>query len=771
MSEDRRLFRAEAIMLIAVAIPLAMSEGVWWYLAATVLAVIFGRFTLDPGSRTFVSPLMTRVAIILAFVFLFFAYFWGPTIPIMALSHFMTIVCCCRLLQRRTPRDHAQILVLSLLLLVIAAIVNDHIAFPVVLAVFVTVGMRALLRFHLLVESYRTQYRNTLVTDEPPPRDVPIAAGQRPRFLWGIAVTTSLCALSVGVGVFVLFPRVGAGMLGHTDALVASRAVTGFSPTLNFKNIGPIQQSDRPVMRVCLTTGDGEPAEVHKTYYFRGTVLVQYCCQRPLLGTNWEWLDVPHRQVYPRDYVECQLSGANNRIILVPGLSAGAAEGIIEQQYLIESASGSYLFSCYPAVELEPGNLPTVREWAEGQVLRTRRRPGKSLRYTVRSTAEVGPEQAVALAQHRLNRQIAEPVVLTPVPALPREAEIRQQIARITADVGSIDDPGMRYEFVEHLAAYLQSKAFTYTLTPPSLKTGVEPIGEFLLDSRRGHCEYFASTLAVMCQLSGIPSRVVNGYRSSDYNDIGHFFIIRQKDAHAWVEVFIPGYDWVTFDPTPAERPSSSRLKRWVLAIRGLGDYAQFKWSDLVVAYDSDHRHELLAGFADWVRRPARNEQTVAGAVIAFVRELFGWRLQLTTRERVIYWVFTLLVVALVVLISYVVVVLSRRVTNVLVRCCPTIRSTQQGHRSVEFYQRFCRHLTRLGFDRPAYQTPLEFAEDLAERFPMLADAVVVVHGYYDVAFGGRELAANRHGRIERFLLHLKGLKRASLGAGSARPR
>lgn len=768
MSEDRRLFRAEAIMLIAVSIPLAMSEGVWWYWAATVLAVVFGRFTLDPGGRTLVSPLMTRTAIILAFVFLFFEYFWGPTIPIMALSHFMTIVCCCRLLQRRTPRDHAQVLVLALLLLVIAAIVNDHIAFPVVLVVFVTIGMRALLRFHLLVESYRMQYRNTLVADEPPPRDMSMAAGQRPCFLWGIAVTTSLCALSVGVGVFALFPRVGAGMLGHSDPLVASHAVTGFSPTLNFKNIGPIRQSDRPVMRVRLTTGDGEPVEADKTYYFRGTVLVQYCCQRPRLGTRWEWFDVPHRQTCPRDYVECRPSGTDNHIVLVPGLSGGAAEGTIEQQYLIESASGSYLFSCYPAVELEAGNLPTVREWAEGQVLRTRRRPGKSLRYTVRSTAELGPEQAVLLAQHRLDRRIPEPTALTPIPALPREAKIRQQIARVTAGVGSIDDPDKRYEFVEHLAAYLQSEEFAYTLTPPPLKIGVEPIGEFLLDSRRGHCEYFASAMAVMCQLSGIPARVVNGYRSSDYNDIGHFFIIRQKDAHAWVEVFIPGYDWVTFDPTPAERWPSSRLKRWVLAIRGIGDYAQFKWSDLVVAYDSDHRHELLAGFADWVRRPARNEQTVAGAVIAFVRELFGWRLQLTTRERVIYWVFTLLVVALVVLISYVVVVLSRRVTNVLVRCCRPVRTTQRRHRSVEFYQRFCRHLTRLGFDRPAYQTPLEFAEEMAEHFPILADAVEVVRGYYDVAFGGRELAANRRRRIERFLFHLKGLSRTSLAAGSA---
>jgi transglutaminase-like putative cysteine protease len=767
VSEDRRLFRAEAILLIAVAIPLAMSEGVWWYWAATVLAVVLGRSSYHIGRRAALSSGVARVAIILAFVFLCFEYFWAPTIPILALAHFMMVVCFCRLMQRRTPREHAQILVLALLLLVIAAIVSDHVVFLIVLTVFVTVGMRALLRFHLLVESCRTQYRNALVANEPVPREMSLT-DRRPRSLWGIALTTSGCALAIGIGLFVLFPRVGAGMLGHSDRLGAGRAVTGFSPTLDFKSIHVIRKSDRPVMRVRLTTRDGQPVQAARTYYFRGTVLVQYGCRRPRLGTHWEWQEVPYRQTRPRSYVNRRPLAVNDPIVVVPELEGQADADIIEQQYLIESASDAYLFSCYPAVELEPGNLPNVQEWPPGQVLKTRRKLGKTLRYTVRSAKEVGPEQATALARHRQDRGMSEPTVLMPAPTLPREDEIREYIARITEGVGPLNDPDNRYDFAERVVAHLQSDAFTYTLSLPPLETGVEPVGEFLLNTRRGHCEYFASAMAVMCQLSGIPARVVNGYRSTEYNDIGHFFLIRQKDAHAWVEAFIPGYDWVTFDPTPGERRVPNSLKRWVLAVRGLGDYLQFQWADLVVAYGSDHRHELLTGFADWVKRPVQTEQTVVGAVVAFVRELFGWRLQLTTRERVIYWVFTLLVTLLIILISYVVIVVSRRITDSLVHFYRMGRSARRRHRGAAFYQQFSRQMTRLGFERPAHQTPLEFARELAARFDVLADGVEVVQDYYDVAFGGRVLSPGRHERIERFLQRLRELSRGALASAVA---
>jgi transglutaminase-like putative cysteine protease len=615
----------------------------------------------------------------------------------------------------------------------------------------------------MLVESYRCQYRNALILEEALPQQPRLKTQRLSRSLWGLTATTSVCALGVGIVMFVLFPRIGSGMLGHSDPLGAGRAITGFSSTLDFRSIGTIQQSDRPVMRVRLATGDGRAIDVNEPYYFRGNVLIQYCCRRPRLGTNWEWLDVTHDQMRPRAFTERHLVGARGQTILVPGLTGVSPGEIIEQQYLIESASDPHLFTCYPAIEIESGNLPIVREWTEGQVVKTQQLPGKTLRYTVRSLSEITPDGARLLAEHRAEQQVDRPTALTPVPSLPRADEILDRIARITDGLGSIDDPKTRREFAGRIAEYLRSEEFTYTLTPPSVRRGVEPIGEFLLTTRRGHCEYFASAMAVMCQLSGIPARVVNGYRCDEYNNIGRFCVVRSKDAHAWVEVFIPGEDWVRFDPTPGERSSMGTLRRWWFQVRGVGDFLQFKWTDLVVAYDTDRRHELLAAFTDWLKRPVRDEQTVTGAVVAFVRELFGWRLKLTTRERLIYWAFTLCIVMLVLLISYVVIVLLRRLTVTLARW---YRAGHHGHRrrpGVEFYQRYCRCLTRLGFNRQPHQTPLEFAEDIASTTPSLAEGVEVVRNYYDVAFGGRTLPSARSEQIEEFLHRLRHMSPADV--------
>jgi len=79
----------------------------------------------------------------------------------------------------------------------------------------------------------------------------------------------------------------------------------------------------------------------------------------------------------------------------------------------------------------------------------------------------------------------------------------------------------------------------------------VDPIEEFLFHQKEGHCEYFATALALLARAQGIPTRVVGGYRVSEYNDAGNYHIVRQRNAHTWVEAWVEGRGWVTVDPTP----------------------------------------------------------------------------------------------------------------------------------------------------------------------------------------------------------------------------
>jgi hypothetical protein len=94
-------------------------------------------------------------------------------------------------------------------------------------------------------------------------------------------------------------------------------------------------------------------------------------------------------------------------------------------------------------------------------------------------------------------------------------------------------------------AEYRYSRAFTR----PS---GTDPVLDFLFHDKRGHCEYFASALALVTRAAGVPARVAMGYRVGEHNPFG-YYVVRERNAHAWAEVWLPGLGWSTRDATPEE--------------------------------------------------------------------------------------------------------------------------------------------------------------------------------------------------------------------------
>jgi transglutaminase-like putative cysteine protease len=100
---------------------------------------------------------------------------------------------------------------------------------------------------------------------------------------------------------------------------------------------------------------------------------------------------------------------------------------------------------------------------------------------------------------------------------------------------------------------YFQSNDFNYTLNPPPL--GDESIDDFLFKTRKGYCEHYASAFAFLMRAAGVPARIVAGYLGGEFNPYGQYLIVRQSDAHVWVEVWLPGKGWVRIDPTLSVAP------------------------------------------------------------------------------------------------------------------------------------------------------------------------------------------------------------------------
>jgi protein-glutamine gamma-glutamyltransferase len=165
---------------------------------------------------------------------------------------------------------------------------------------------------------------------------------------------------------------------------------------------------------------------------------------------------------------------------------------------------------------------------------------------------------------------------------------------------------------VQALLQHFNGQNFFYTLNPPLYggDRGRTAIDEFFFDSRRGFCEHYAGATVFLLRASGIPARVVTGYQGGEYQPAGHM-VVRQSDAHAWVEVWIAGL-WRRVDPTAAVAPNRIELglqqalpetervlvngRRW-LSVSGLSnvwEQANFSYTKWVIGFDRDRQKALF---------------------------------------------------------------------------------------------------------------------------------------------------------------------------------
>jgi hypothetical protein len=152
-------------------------------------------------------------------------------------------------------------------------------------------------------------------------------------------------------------------------------------------------------------------------------------------------------------------------------------------------------------------------------------------------------------------------------------------------------------QIANNICNYLRNN-FSYTLDltdARTLDTGRDPLIGFLTDFKKGHCEYFAGAMAMLCQSLGMDARVVVGFKCDEYNSTpgANYYIVRQSHAHAWVEVRTPT-GWETFDPTSSREAQPVQANTFWTKIKHVMDYLEYTWANSVVAYDRDNQGSLL---------------------------------------------------------------------------------------------------------------------------------------------------------------------------------
>ena len=272
---------------------------------------------------------------------------------------------------------------------------------------------------------------------------------------------------------------------------------------------------------------------------------------------------------------------------------------------------------------------------------------------------------------------------------------------------------------------WFNQEEFSYTLNPELLSR--HSVDEFLFRTRSGFCEHYASAFTVMMRMAGIPARVVTGYQGGYFNNIGSsYMLVRQSDAHAWSEVWLPGSGWSRIDPTAAVAPervdrSATELFaqrhmfdfEWLRHTRNAFDLIQRSWNDWVIAFSADRQSRLFSGL--------------------------GWDMLDAAK----------LVVALIVGAFLVGGVVFLLVPHLL-----KYGSRRKRDPVLFAWQKFLRKLARLGYRPPPSMGPMELAAGAAGQLECNTDDVGQIAGLYTqcrYAEGGGDAA-----RLTRLVAEFK---------------
>ena len=395
---------------------------------------------------------------------------------------------------------------------------------------------------------------------------------QERRFHWAlslVALSVALGAIVFGSVLFLLFPRFSAGYFARTG--LQPSLMSGFTDNVELGQIGEIKKNTTLVMRI----QTGGPVN-YPFLRWRGIALTKFD------GRRWYSTEVRGQVRQPegdgwitlakRGELEGRPAAQVHFIILLQPLASDALFAPAQVMAIRGNFSGdagtyySAMGRSYLSVDSTGSIHNPSRNFSQ-------------IRYEGISILPVARPAQARLAGRNYPEEIRETYLQLPLNLDPRIPELAR---KISAGANNPYDQSIAME------NYLRTH-FAYTLNLTG-KPGADPLAHFLFETKAGHCEYFASAMAVMLRTLGIPTREVNGFLPGEYNDLAGDYIVRASDAHSWVEAYFPRSGWITFDPTP---PSNDQVTGLFSRLALYVDWFQLTWNEWVINYDFTHQISL----------------------------------------------------------------------------------------------------------------------------------------------------------------------------------
>jgi transglutaminase-like putative cysteine protease len=734
-------FRACSYAMIAsgvLALAVSGSVGVW--LAAVFAAVLAVSWRLA-GTRWQLSERAGMYVVLLALPAFYLDWRFQRGLAsdaagqvyagVSALVHFTLLLSSIKLLQVKSDRDWLFLYLISFFEVLLAAGLSVSPLFLVSLVLYVFAALLAVVCFELRksARSVPQAESRLLVANDPKflrrwrRRRARTREGKALGRLPLAAACLFLAIFGLALPVFLITPRASEGMLSMPGG-AASSGFVGFSDSVTLGEIGRLNQSNQLVMRVRV---EG-PAGGSRGLRWRGVALNHF------EGRQWSQTD-------GRPAV---LELDNN--LYKTGGETEDLRRLTTQTFFVEPLDTPVIFAAPRALALQ-GAFPYVRR-DKDDGLAARPHDFDRITYTVYSdTYEPPPERLRAErvpGAAPVGRNLRRPV--EDYLQLPSNLDAR--VGSLAAMVVSRARAGNVYDAARAIEDHLSRNAYggDYQYSLEMRAGGPDPLSDFLFNVRAGHCEYFATAMAVMLRTLRIPARVVNGFQPGEYNSAADAYVVRQADAHSWVEVYFADADaWVTFDPTPADgRPAGTSGEGLTGSLQRYADALELFWIQHVVAYDRRDQRALARTLSSQISSYSRAASDSADGLGALLAALLGGRgaSSLLALAASPYGVTS---AGLVVLFGVGFLWLRRGGRLGLGRAGKNDEGNARA--TVEFYGRMNAALAARGLTRSADQTPLEFAESVGTP-----EVLSITKAYNSVRFGAGGLTDAEAAEVERCL-------------------
>lgn len=620
-----------------------------------------------------------------------------------------------RLATRQGGAHDQQVIMLALLHLIAGTMLGGGISYGICFVGFLIVVPGALMLSHLRRE-VEGNYRQGARDRSGLPVDVPRIL--RSRRVVGKKLLLGMCLLSVPIlaftaVLFLAFPRVGLSLLSFEQN--KSGRMIGFSDRINLGEVGALQSDPTLALRVEVQDlADPPPSRIE--FHLRGTAFDIYDGQgwsrspaeiEPV-PTHWGFVRV-RRRARPR----------HDRVLTID----------------LEPIEPPLLFIPRRAVALRlrdrPGSTgsPKAELFAGGDGELRYRTSERGLRYEVYLGAE-NERSFEVLSDEERARYLSLPA------SLPSRIE---ELARTI--VGHREGT---WEKANEIQEYLREN-YRYDLSSPS-GGAADPLDDFLFRTRAGHCEFYSTAMVVMLRQVGVPARNVTGFLGGTYNRFGKFYAVRQGDAHSWVEAFVDGLGWTTFDPTPEmDRLPQTSLPDFLATFRDFFEATSKRWDRHVVGYDLHQQVQTFQRLSEAGRGSTKPAMFSApkiravGSIVAGMALLGGMAWYLHQRRR------------------------PRSGTK------PRRSASRQSVVATSLYASLEQAMVAQGIPRRPGTPPLRHAEALAAvGHPLAPEILDLTHIYLAARFGGEDLPPEARQRYQRRVKQIKSTKRDRPEATSA---